>query len=76
MHIILNLSYIYIRLLCPVLESESSPTLWDLELAKEIATSCEQPFRNGFEEMIQWTNEGKLWTFPIDNEAGKQILFD
>ncbi|XP_077340324.1 small ribosomal subunit protein mS31 isoform X1 [Lithobates pipiens] len=50
--------------------TESSPTLWDIELAKEIAAACEQTPRNGFEEMIQWTNEGKLWTFPINNEAG------
>ncbi|KAM4702175.1 small ribosomal subunit protein mS31 [Discoglossus pictus] len=47
-----------------------SPTLWDLELASQIAAASEQPPRNGFEEMIQWTKEGKLWTFPIDNEAG------
>jgi small subunit ribosomal protein S31 len=25
---------------------------------------------NGFEEMIELTNEGKLWNFPIDNEQG------
>nr|CAG4635414.1 EOG090X04UC [Artemia franciscana] len=25
---------------------------------------------NGFEEMIQWTEQGKLWKFPIDNEYG------
>lgn len=31
----------------------------------------EQPFENGFEEMIQWTKEGKLWEFPVNNEAGK-----
>lgn len=29
--------------------------------------------KNGFEEMIQWTKEGKLWKFPIDNEAGKHL---
>ncbi|XP_060557955.1 small ribosomal subunit protein mS31-like isoform X1 [Ruditapes philippinarum] len=28
------------------------------------------PPSNAFEEQIQWTREGKLWTFPIDNEAG------
>lgn len=50
--------------------TEMPPTLWDLELAKEIAYICEHPPRNGFEEMIQWTKEEKLWTFPIDNEAG------
>ncbi|XP_040282016.1 28S ribosomal protein S31, mitochondrial [Bufo bufo] len=50
--------------------TEMPPTLWDLELAKEIASVSEHPPRNGFEEMIQWTKEGKLWTFPIDNETG------
>uniref|UniRef100_A0A8D0HKF0 Small ribosomal subunit protein mS31 n=1 Tax=Sphenodon punctatus TaxID=8508 RepID=A0A8D0HKF0_SPHPU len=48
----------------------SSPTLWDLELANKIAAVSQQPPRNGFEEMIQWTKEGKLWEFPINNEAG------
>lgn len=51
-------------------EAEMAPTLWDVEFAKQLATVNQQPFRNGFEEMIQWTKEGKLWTFPIDNEAG------
>ncbi|XP_073439375.1 small ribosomal subunit protein mS31 isoform X1 [Dendrobates tinctorius] len=50
--------------------TDMPPTLWDLELAKEIAYIFEHPPRNGFEEMIQWTKEGKLWSFPIDNEAG------
>ncbi|XP_065586371.1 small ribosomal subunit protein mS31 isoform X2 [Cyrtonyx montezumae] len=52
------------------MKTESLPTIWDLEFAKEIATVTEQPPRNGFEEMIQWTKEGILWEFPIDNEAG------
>jgi len=26
--------------------------------------------RNAIEEMILWTNQGKLWKFPIDNEQG------
>ncbi|XP_041438555.1 28S ribosomal protein S31, mitochondrial isoform X2 [Xenopus laevis] len=50
--------------------TEPYPSLWDVELANQIASATEQPPRNGFEEMIQWTKEGKLWTFPIDNEAG------
>jgi len=33
------------------------------------------PPSNAFEEMIQWTEEGKLWTFPIDNEQGTRTLF-
>ncbi|KAK2492875.1 hypothetical protein MC885_005039 [Smutsia gigantea] len=38
--------------------------------AKQLAAVNEQPFQNGFEEMIQWTKEGKLWEFPVNNEAG------
>ncbi|XP_040439873.1 28S ribosomal protein S31, mitochondrial [Falco naumanni] len=52
------------------LKTVSSPTIWDLEFAKEIAAVTAQPPRNGFEEMIQWTKEGILWEFPIDNEIG------
>ncbi|NXU98578.1 RT31 protein, partial [Cettia cetti] len=52
------------------LKTVSSPTIWDLEFAKEVAAVTAQPPRNGFEEMIQWTKEGILWEFPIDNEAG------
>ncbi|XP_018105694.1 28S ribosomal protein S31, mitochondrial isoform X2 [Xenopus laevis] len=50
--------------------TEQYPSLWDVELANTIASTSEQPPKNGFEEMIQWTKQGKLWTFPIDNEAG------
>uniref|UniRef100_A0A8C3MIL8 Small ribosomal subunit protein mS31 n=1 Tax=Geospiza parvula TaxID=87175 RepID=A0A8C3MIL8_GEOPR len=50
----------------------SSPTIWDLEFAKEVAAVTAQPPRNGFEEMIQWTKEGILWEFPIDNEVGME----
>lgn len=27
--------------------------------------------RNYFEKMAYWTEEGKIWHFPIDNEQGK-----
>ncbi|NXA26155.1 RT31 protein, partial [Ibidorhyncha struthersii] len=54
------------------LKTVSAPTIWDLEFAKEIAAVTAQPPRNGFEEMIQWTKEGILWEFPIDNEAGME----
>ncbi|NXD81947.1 RT31 protein, partial [Halcyon senegalensis] len=54
------------------LKTVSSPTIWDLEFAKEIAAITAQPPRNGFEEMIQWTKEGIMWEFPIDNEAGME----
>ncbi|NWX63883.1 RT31 protein, partial [Promerops cafer] len=54
------------------LKTVSSPTIWDLEFAKELAAVTAQPPRNGFEEMIQWTKEGILWEFPIDNEVGME----
>ncbi|XP_036687710.1 28S ribosomal protein S31, mitochondrial isoform X3 [Balaenoptera musculus] len=50
-------------------ETEAAPSLWDIEFAKKLAAVNEQPFQNGFEEMIQLTKEGKLWEFPINNEA-------
>ncbi|XP_015674159.1 28S ribosomal protein S31, mitochondrial [Protobothrops mucrosquamatus] len=46
------------------------PTIWDLEFAKAITSTFSHLPQNGFEEMIQWTNEGKLWEFPINNETG------
>ncbi|NXH40862.1 RT31 protein, partial [Dicaeum eximium] len=54
------------------LKTVPSPTIWDLEFAKEVAAVTAQPPRNGFEEMIQWTKEGILWEFPIDNEVGME----
>ncbi|XP_065514370.1 small ribosomal subunit protein mS31 [Caloenas nicobarica] len=54
------------------LQTVSSPTIWDLEFAKEVAAVTAQPPRNGFEEMIQWTKEGILWEYPIDNETGME----
>lgn len=28
------------------------------------------PPKNAYEEMVLWTEQGKLWHYPIDNEAG------
>lgn len=46
------------------------PTLWDIEFAKQLSLSINNQPRNGLEEMIQWTKEGKLWQYPINNEDG------
>lgn len=54
------------------LQTVSSPTIWDVEFAKEVAAVTAQPPRNGFEEMIQWTKDGLLWEYPVDNEAGME----
>ncbi|XP_036436698.1 28S ribosomal protein S31, mitochondrial [Colossoma macropomum] len=50
----------------------AGPTLWDADLANQIVQVVNQRPRNGFEEMIQWTREGKLWQYPINNEAGME----
>ncbi|XP_077403380.1 small ribosomal subunit protein mS31 [Vanacampus margaritifer] len=48
----------------------AQPTLWDADFANQLSSAANQMPRNAFEEMIQWTKEGKLWQYPIDNEAG------
>ncbi|KAM9347939.1 small ribosomal subunit protein mS31 [Symphorus nematophorus] len=46
------------------------PTLWDMDFAHQLSQSTNQMLRNGLEEMIQWTKEGKMWQYPVNNEAG------
>ncbi|XP_041352210.1 28S ribosomal protein S31, mitochondrial-like [Gigantopelta aegis] len=50
--------------------TDTSESLFDEITKEEFEKYIEAPPRNAFEEMIQWTKEGKLWTFPINNEAG------
>ncbi|XP_063883879.1 small ribosomal subunit protein mS31-like isoform X1 [Scylla paramamosain] len=42
---------------------------WERLYLHELEQSMQHPPSNAFVEMIQWTKQGKLWTFPIDNEA-------
>ncbi|XP_018547843.1 28S ribosomal protein S31, mitochondrial [Lates calcarifer] len=46
------------------------PTLWDVDFANQLSMSIDHMPRNGLEEMIQWTKEGKMWSYPINNEDG------
>ena len=48
---------------------QTSP-MWDKFEEDEIKRISSITPRNAFEEMIQWTHEGILWKFPIDNEQG------
>lgn len=49
---------------------ERSKQLWS-ELEQEELKLYEQKSpKNAFEEMINWTKEGKLWKYPINNEEG------
>ncbi|CAE1323227.1 MRPS31 [Acanthosepion pharaonis] len=51
-------------------KSDEEPSLWD-KVDEELLNSLKLPLpSNHFEELINLTNEGKYWTFPIDNEAG------
>jgi len=50
-------------------------TLFDKLEAEESKRLTMLPPSNAFEEMMRWTEEGKLWTFPIDNEQGTTALF-
>ncbi|CAL1542136.1 unnamed protein product [Lymnaea stagnalis] len=51
----------------PVVQVE--PDLWQTLDEEKLRTVGSGLPRNAFEEMIQLTKEGKLWQFPIDNEA-------
>ncbi|XP_035522991.1 28S ribosomal protein S31, mitochondrial [Morone saxatilis] len=51
-------------------ETVAQPTLWDMHFAQQLFKLINQPPRNGFDEMIQWTKEGKMWQYPINNEVG------
>ncbi|XP_047199440.1 28S ribosomal protein S31, mitochondrial [Hippoglossus stenolepis] len=46
------------------------PTLWDMDFAHGLSLSVNHTPRNGLDEMIQWTKEGKMWQYPVNNEAG------
>ncbi|XP_055082639.1 28S ribosomal protein S31, mitochondrial isoform X2 [Periophthalmus magnuspinnatus] len=45
-------------------------TVWDIDYADKLSTVTNHMPRNGFEELIQWTQQGKMWQYPIDNDTG------
>ncbi|XP_066250042.1 small ribosomal subunit protein mS31 [Euwallacea similis] len=50
-------------------ESPQLPT-WQKLHEKELKLAVTHPPSNYFQEMILWTEQGKFWQFPIDNEFG------
>lgn len=44
--------------------------MWNTWEKNELQFSISKYPKNAFQEMIEWTKEGKLWKFPIDNEQG------
>lgn len=56
---------------------ESSDILrtWSKLQARELKLAITHPPSNYFQKMALWTEQGKLWQFPINNEQGIVILF-
>ncbi|XP_071439993.1 small ribosomal subunit protein mS31 isoform X2 [Hetaerina americana] len=59
--------------------SPESLKVWDSQEEREIRLATAHPPRNYYQHMILWTEQGKLWKFPIDNEQGldeeKKVFF-
>lgn len=49
--------------------------LWDYLKENELRIAVTHPPTNHFQRMILWTNQGKIWKFPIDNEQGAYFIF-
>lgn len=52
-------------------EYQNSLNLWYSLEKHELDLAISQPPANYFEKMILWTEQGKIWHFPIDNEQGR-----
>lgn len=50
------------------IKPDSTNTLWLKLQEREVRLLTQFAPANAFEEMIMWTEQGKHWTFPIDNE--------
>ncbi|XP_022089991.1 28S ribosomal protein S31, mitochondrial-like [Acanthaster planci] len=46
------------------------PSLWDKEEDKQLRQLTYSTINHGFDELIKWTDEGKIWHYPVDNEQG------
>ncbi|XP_039756707.1 28S ribosomal protein S31, mitochondrial isoform X2 [Pararge aegeria] len=46
--------------------------LWEKLNQRELMLATSQPPANYFQKMIMWTEQGKVWKFPINNEQGME----
>lgn len=53
-------------------EGEPNKT-WQRLYKRDLRLATTHPPSNYFQQMILWTEQGKLWKFPIDNEQGSNI---
>ncbi|KAG4072675.1 hypothetical protein HA402_004764 [Bradysia odoriphaga] len=51
-------------------ESPDILPTWNNLQKKELKLAVSHPPKNYFDKMALWTEQGKLWKFPIDNEQG------
>lgn len=56
-------------------DSQDTMSTWNYLQNRELKLAVTHPPRNYFEKMALWTDQGKLWKFPIDNEQGKNVFF-
>lgn len=54
-----------------LIEHQDSLKTWNNFVQHEFRLNMSYAPRNYFEKMAYWTEEGKIWKFPIDNEQGK-----
>lgn len=54
-------------------EGEVNET-WKNLYERELRLAVTHPPSNYFQQMILWTEQGKIWKFPIDNEQGITLL--
>ncbi|XP_075976390.1 mitochondrial ribosomal protein S31 [Anticarsia gemmatalis] len=50
--------------------------VWENLKQRELTLATSQPPANYFQKMILWTEQGKVWKFPIDNEQGLEAEKD
>lgn len=55
-------------------ESADILSTWSYLQARELKLAVTHPPSNYFQKMALWTEQGKLWKFPIDNEQGKSFI--
>lgn len=48
---------------------------WDKLNQNDLKLLTAQAPANYFEKMAYWTESGKIWHFPIDNEQGKNSFY-
>lgn len=57
-------------------ESIDILSTWNILNQRELKLTVTHPASNYFQKMILWTDQNKIWTFPINNEQSVEIEND